>query len=147
MSNHVAFGNLTGALPSGRRAFKAFTPGLTPSPEATNNILDNLSDVSGLDPESMDNNIAYNVKFVPSASRTHAQTVGEIAAYVRAFFQKGGMQMQLNIVSSAVLKDAVLHPENYRDLLVRISGYNAYFITLNSQMQQELIERAEYDGK
>ena len=38
------------------------------------------------------------------------------------------------------------HPENYRDLLVRISGYNAYFVTLNHDMQIELIERAEYRG-
>jgi len=54
------------------------------------------------------------------------------------------MQMQFNVVSSATLKDAMAHPENYRDLMVRISGYNAYFVTLNRDMQMELIERAEY---
>ena len=52
--------------------------------------------------------------------------------------------MQLNMVSSETLRDAMEHPENYQNLLVRISGYNAYFVTLNRQMQIELIERAEF---
>lgn len=52
--------------------------------------------------------------------------------------------MQLNVVSSETLKDAMAHPENYRDLLVRISGYNAYFVTLNREMQIELIERTQF---
>ncbi len=56
----------------------------------------------------------------------------------------GGMQMQMNVVTSETLKDAMAHPESYRNLLVRISGYNAYFVTLNRDMQMELIERAEY---
>ena len=54
------------------------------------------------------------------------------------------MQMQMNVVTSAMLRDAMAHPENYRNLIVRISGYNAYFVTLNRDMQLELIERAEY---
>jgi formate C-acetyltransferase len=65
-------------------------------------------------------------------------------AYVKSFFSKGGMQMQFNVVTSETLKDAMANPENYRNLLVRISGYNAYFVTLNRNMQLELIERAEY---
>jgi len=48
------------------------------------------------------------------------------------------------VVSSAVLRDAMANPDQYRDLLVRISGYNAYFVTLNRDMQLELIERAEF---
>jgi len=47
-------------------------------------------------------------------------------------------------VSSKTLRDAMEHPENYQNLLVRISGYNAYFVTLNREMQIELIERAEF---
>lgn len=144
MSNHVAFGTLTGALPSGRLAGKAFTPGLTPEAHASRSILDNIRDVAGLDPRHMNNNIAFNVKVVPGANDTHEQTVDTIYAYVKAYSDLGGMQMQLNVVSSETLKDAMEHPENYQNLLVRISGYNAYFVTLNRDMQMELIERAEY---
>lgn len=144
MSNHVAFGSLSGALPSGRRAGKAFSPGLTPSPQASDNLLDNLLDVAQLDPADLVNNVAFNVKYVPSTEDGHRCRIEHMAAYTKAYIEQGGMQMQFNVVSSATLRDAVVHPENYRDLLVRISGYNAYFVTLNPDMQRELIERAEY---
>ncbi|HPK43766.1 MAG TPA: pyruvate formate lyase family protein [Spirochaetota bacterium] len=144
MSNHVAFGTLTGALPSGRLAGKPFTPGLTPQPFASKNLLDNIRDVARLNPENCNNNIAFNVKVVPSAIESRQKTVNDMFSYVKTYFELGGMQIQMNVVTSAVLRDAMAHPENYRNLIVRISGYNAYFVTLNRQMQLELIERAEY---
>ncbi len=144
MSNHVAFGTLTGALPSGRLAGKPFTPGLTPEAHASRNLLDNIRDVAQLKPAHMNNNIAFNVKVVPSALDGHEKTVNNLYAYARTYCDLGGMQMQFNVVSSDTLRDAMLHPEQYKNLMVRISGYNAYFVTLNRDMQQELIERAEY---
>ena len=144
MSNHVAYGTLSGALPSGRLRGKPFTPGLTPQPVASSNLLDNLRDVAALDPRNMNNNIAFNVKVVPGAGEPRECTVDTMFSYVKTYFQLGGMQMQMNVVTSAMLRDAMAHPENYRNLLVRISGYNAYFVTLNRDMQLELIERAEY---
>jgi pyruvate formate-lyase/glycerol dehydratase family glycyl radical enzyme len=144
MSNHVAFGTLTGALPSGRLAGKAFTPGLTPEPHASKSILDNIRDVAKLDAKNMNNNIAFNVKVVPAANETHQKAVDNIYSYVKTYSDLGGMQIQLNVVSSKTLRDAMEHPENYQNLLVRISGYNAYFVTLNRDMQMELIERAEF---
>ncbi|MFZ5597140.1 MAG: pyruvate formate lyase family protein [Bacillota bacterium] len=144
MSNHVAFGTLTGALPSGRLAGKPFTPGLTPEAHASKNLLDNIRDVSSLDPANMTNNIAFNVKVVPSPADTHEQVVNNLYAYARAYSDLGGMQMQFNVVSSRALRAAMAHPEEYKHLMVRISGYNAYFVTLDRELQLELIERAEY---
>ncbi len=144
MSNHVAFGTLTGALPSGRHSGKPFTPGLTPEAHASKNLLDNIRDVSRLEQRNMNNNIAFNVKVVPSAKESHKKAVENIYSYAKTYCDLGGMQMQFNVVSSDTLKDAMAHPENYRNLMVRISGYNAYFTTLNRDMQLELIERAEY---
>ncbi len=144
MSNHVAFGTLTGALPSGRLAGKAFTPGLTPQPFASKSLLDNVRDVAKLDPVNLNNNIAFNVKVVPAASDSREKTVDDMFSYVKTYFDLGGMQMQMNVVTSEMLRDAMAHPENYKNLIVRISGYNAYFVTLNRDMQLELIERAEY---
>lgn len=144
MSQHVAYGNLSGALPSGRPAGKAFTPGLTPQPSASKSFLDNIRDVAKLDPGNMDNNIAFNVKLVPSPGDSRERTVDIMHSYARTYFDLGGMQMQFNVVNSAVLKDAMANPEKYKNLLVRISGYNAYFVTLNREMQIELIQRAEY---
>lgn len=144
MSNHVAFGTLSGALPSGRLAGKPFTPGLTPEAHASKNLLDNIRDVSELDPANMTNNIAFNVKVVPSPRDTHEQVVNNLYAYARAYSDLGGMQMQFNVVSTATLRAAMACPEDYRQLMVRISGYNAYFVTLDRELQLELIERAEY---
>ena len=144
VSTHVAFGTLTGALPSGRLAGKPFTPGLTPQPFASKNLLDNIRDVAKLDPMNLNDNIAFNVKVIPSSGDSREKTVNDMFSYVKTYFDLGGMQIQLNVVTSDMLRDAMAHPENYRNLLVRISGYNAYFVTLNRDMQLELIERAEY---
>jgi pyruvate-formate lyase len=144
MSQHTAYGNLSGTLPSGRLAGKPFTPGLTPEAHASMNYLDFISDVAGLKPENMDNNMAFNVKLVPSAEDSREKTVNNMAGYVKTYCGLGGMQMQFNMVSSRMLKDAMANPENYKNLIVRISGYNAYFVTLTHQQQLELIERAEY---
>ncbi|MFI5298357.1 MAG: pyruvate formate lyase family protein [Polyangiales bacterium] len=144
MSNHVAFGTLAGALPSGRRRGKPFTPGLTPSPSRQASIVEHIHDVSALDHRRMPNNIAFNVKVVPAPTDTQARSVDAMAAYARTFVQQGGMQIQFNVVSSATLRDAMAHPENYRTLMVRISGYNAYFVDLNDDLKRELIDRAEH---
>ncbi len=144
MSQHVAFGTLTGALPSGRLAGKPFTPGLTPEPNASKNLLDNMRDVARLDPHHLTNNIAFNVKVVPSPKDTQEQAVQHMFSYAKTYFTMGGMQIQMNVVNSDTLRDAMAHPEHYRNLIVRISGYNAYFVTLHRELQLEVIERAEY---
>ena len=144
MSNHVAFGTLAGALPSGRLASLPFTPGLTPEANASKSLLDNIKDVTRLEPTSMNNNIAFNVKVNPSPKDSHEQTVDHLTSYAKAYSDLGGMQMQFNVVSSDTMRAAMANPDAYRDLMVRISGYNAYFVTLNKELQLELIRRADY---
>lgn len=144
VAQHVAYGTLSGALPSGRLAGRPFTPGLTPDPSASKNFLDNIRDVAQLNPKHMDNNIAFNVKLVPGPNDPREKIVNTMLSYVKTYFEQGGMQIQFNMVNSEVLKDAMANPENYKNLLVRISGYNAYFVNLNKDMQIELIERAKY---
>lgn len=144
MSYHVAFGELSGALPSGRRKGKAFTPGLTPSTLSRTGLTEQVRAVAGLDPIKMPNNIAFNVRVVPGPEDTHRQVVDSMAAYAAAYFDLGGMQMQWNVVSTATLRKAMDDPAAYRDLLVRISGYNVYFVDLTPEAQIEVIERAEH---
>ena len=143
MSNHVAFGRLSGALPSGRKRGKAFTPGITPSPMAGGDFLDNIRGVARLDPRLLPNNVAFNVKIVPDEGVGHAASVDLLTAYAGAYFELGGMQLQFNVVSTETLRRAMEEPDAYRWLIVRISGYNAYFVDLNRDLQMELIERYE----
>ncbi len=144
MSNHVAFGTLSGALPSGRRKYKPFTPGITPAPGSTDTLLQNIQTIAGLDPLKMPNNIAFNIKVVPDAKDTPEQALDTMTAYAKTYLETGGMQMQFNVVSTETLKKALDNPENHRNLMVRISGYNAYFVELNRELQLELIERTEH---
>lgn len=145
MSNHVAFGILSGALPSGRMKGKPFTPGITPAPGVTDNILANMASVACIDPVKLPNNIAFNVKVAPGPNDTHGQMLDRLVSYARTYFEMGGMQFQLNVVTTDMLRDAMSKPDNYRWLLVRISGYNAYFVELNRDTQMELIERTEFN--
>jgi formate C-acetyltransferase len=92
----------------------------------------------------MNNNIAFNVKVNPSPRDTHEQTVDHVMNYAKAYASMGGMQMQFNVVSSATMRAAMARPDEYKDLMVRISGYNAYFTQLNRDLQLELVKRADY---
>ncbi len=144
MSNHVAFGSVSGALPNGRKANQPFTPGLTPVPSDRDVLVENIRSVAALNSEKMPNNLAFNIKLVPGANDSHEDTIDYFHAYTKSYFDLGGMQIQFNVVSSDTMRDAMVHPEDYRWLLVRISGYNAYFVDLNKELQLELIRRTEF---
>ncbi len=62
---------------------------------------------------------------------------------IRTFIERKGMEIQLNCISNETLLDAQKNPENYKDLLVRVSGFSAYFTHLPKEIQQEVIERNE----
>jgi pyruvate-formate lyase len=107
MSQHTAYGNLSGTLPSGRLAGKPFTPGLTPEAHASRKYLDFISDVARLNPENMDNNLAFNVKLSLSPEDSRDKTVSNMAGYVKTYCRPwGGMQMQFNVVTSRMLKES-----------------------------------------
>jgi formate C-acetyltransferase len=146
ISYHCGWGMLTGALPSGRRKGKSLTPGLTPAPGTTDILLPSIQSVAALDHLKMANNASFNVKLVPHPGDSHAETLDHFTSYVQSFFDLGGMQWQFNVVSSEIMREAMEYPEDYRWLLVRVSGYNAYFTKLTRDMQLELIARHEYKG-
>jgi formate C-acetyltransferase len=69
--------------------------------------------------------------------------LSNFVAYIRAFFDQKGMHMQFNVVSRETLIDAQKHPENYRNLVVRVAGYSALFTTLSKSLQDDIINRTE----
>lgn len=70
--------------------------------------------------------------------------IRSVALLVKVFVEKGGHQLQLNAVDVEVLKDAQLHPENYRSLIVRVWGWSAYFVELSREYQEQIIRRQEF---
>ena len=74
---------------------------------------------------------------------TDEESVEKVAQIVKAFIDRGGHQLQLNAVNVDKLKDAQIHPENYKQLVVRIWGWSAYFVELGKPLQKDLIQRTE----
>jgi len=67
-----------------------------------------------------------------------------LAALIKGYFEMGGMQVQFNVVSSETLRQAQKHPEQHRDLLVRVAGYSAYFVSIDPSLQEDIISRTEH---
>jgi formate C-acetyltransferase len=101
-----------------------------------------LRSVLALDVHRIGNGCAVNQKFSPSALAGEKGS-RDLAALIRTYFTLGGMQLQFNVVDRETLVDAKKHPEKYPGLLVRISGYSAYFADLTPEMQDEIIARSQ----
>lgn len=141
MTCHQGFGRRTGALPSGRRAGEPLADGLAPV-DGTDRLgpTASLNSVARLDHTRFGNGINLNLKF--DAQTLNAADGGTILrSLVTGYFKQGGMQIQINVLDVGELEDAIQHPERHRDLLVRISGYCAYFVDLTPEMQREIIAR------
>lgn len=138
---HVAFGKVTGALPSGRKAGEPFGSAIGPACGADRNgPTALLNSVSSLDSSLMPNGNALNMRFDPSDIEGERGTE-IIEALIKGFFSRGGMEVQFNIVDPEVLKDARAHPGKYPDLIVRVAGYCARFDDLPDSAKQEIINR------
>ena len=71
---------------------------------------------------------------------------GLVKSELRAYFDLGGLQVQLSFADVATLRDAQEHPERHRDLMVRITGYSAAFVDMTRTAQDEIIRREEMGG-
>ena len=71
-------------------------------------------------------------------------SIKKVAQLVKAFIHMGGHQLQLNAVNTQLLKDAQLHPERHRSLVVRIWGWSAYFTELDKEYQDHVLRRQQY---
>jgi pyruvate formate-lyase/glycerol dehydratase family glycyl radical enzyme len=140
---HVLFGMITAASPDGRKKGEPLSDGISPvqqmdkiGPTAT------LKSVSSIDQRKFSNGTLLNMKFHPTALNNETGK-SKLIALIRTYFAMGGMEMQFNIVSGKVLKKAQEKPEEYRDLVVRIAGFSAYFVELYKASQDDIIKRTE----
>jgi formate C-acetyltransferase len=142
MTTHAGWGRLTGALPSGRKKGEVLPSGITPVSGQAPNLTTALRFVAQLDSCKIKNSHALNLKFTPTSD--HEKTISSLADHIEAYMQMGGLQVQCNLIDRATLEDARVNPLNHPHLLVRVSGYTAYFTDLNPHMQEEIITRTEY---
>ena len=81
--------------------------------------------------------------FSPSIIRD-PEHKSKFKAFLRGYIENGGTALQINVVDANMLRDAQRHPEDYRNLLVRVTGYNAYFTTIGKELQDEIIARESH---
>ena len=144
MTNHAGQGKITYALPNGRKAYEPFASGITPVSQAAKDLTECFNSVGALNSLYIPGGEALNIKFTSIKNSEEAKRLGD---FVEAYFMNGGQQVQFNIMSREYLENAKKHPDQNPNLLVRVSGYSAYFNDLNEAMQDELIRRTEYGIK
>ncbi len=143
-TSHVYFGQVTQATPDGRGAGQPLSEGISPVQGAdTHGPTAVLKSAGKLD-HLRTGGTLLNQKFTPEFFKGQ-QSIEKLTALIRAYFRMDGHHIQFNVVSADTLRDAQLHPERYRDLIVRVAGYSDYFNDLGRDLQDEIIRRTEQE--
>ena len=91
------------------------------------------------------NGASHTITFSPALVADPEHKI-KFKAFLRGYAQNGGTALQINMLDPAMLRDAQQHPQDYRHLLVRVTGYNAYFTTVGKELQNEIIARISHTG-
>lgn len=143
VSANVLFGKDVLALPDGRLAHAPLADGVSPRQgKDTNGPTAAAMSVAKLDHENYSNGTLYNQKFLPSALAGD-EGLKRFAAMVRTYFDHKGMHVQFNVIDKETLLEAQRHPEEHKDLVVRVAGYSAQFTVLAKEVQDDIISRTE----
>ncbi len=141
---HNYFGSVCGASVNGRFAGFAISDGTSPAHGSdTHGPTGVIKSLGKLD-QTKSGGTLLNVRFTPALFNRESD-IKKCASFVRTYFKFGGHHVQFNIVDTATLLDAQKHPENYKNLLVRVAGYSDYFNDMTEQLQNEIIARTEND--
>ena len=137
---HNYFGSVCQATPNGRFAKFAISDGTSPSHGADSQGPTSVIKSLGKLDQTKSGGTLLNVRFVPSLMKRE-EDLKKLASLIRTYFSLGGHHIQFNIVDTDTLLDAQKHPDQYKDLLVRVAGYSDYFNDMTSQLQNEIIAR------
>lgn len=145
ISAHGPHGRVTGATADGRLSGVTLCDGiLSASPGTdTNGPIALLKSGVKLDPTEY-RSVQLNMKIHPNAIRG-LEGSKNFVDFITSYFNMGGYHVQFNIVDSNMLRDAQKHPENYRELMVRVAGFSSYWGELGKPIQDEVIARTEYN--
>ncbi|MBR6207267.1 MAG: hypothetical protein IKQ73_08900 [Oscillospiraceae bacterium] len=140
---NVLFGYFTWATPDGRKFGEPLTDGISPVQGMDKHgPVSLLNSILNFDQSEYGNGTLCNMKFHPTALKG-ADGLMKLRTIMETYFEEGGMELQLNIIGSDTLRDAQKHPENYKDLVVRVAGFSAYFVEVFEDCQNDLIRRTE----
>ncbi|MBT7302158.1 MAG: formate C-acetyltransferase/glycerol dehydratase family glycyl radical enzyme, partial [Victivallales bacterium] len=142
---HLRMGRQLGATPDGRRAEAPVSENSSPSVGASTAGITAMFHSLAKLPFDQCHSGALNVRLQPAVFQGDAG-VERLAALVQTYFQEGGLQVQVSMVDVDTLRAAQAKPTEYRDLMVRITGYSAAFVDMSEGAQNEIIRREEMAG-
>jgi trans-4-hydroxy-L-proline dehydratase len=140
---HVYFGSVIGATPDGRKAWQPLSEGISPVQGADRQGPTAVVKSASKMDHTRTGGTLLNLKFTPQVLEGE-DGIDKLSQLVRAYFKLDGHHIQFNVVKAETLKDAQQHPEQYRDLIVRVAGYSDYFCDLSKELQDEIIGRTEH---
>jgi formate C-acetyltransferase/4-hydroxyphenylacetate decarboxylase large subunit len=144
ISTPVPFGKVCGAFPDGRLRGEPLADGVTsPFPGTDKHGPTAVIRSSSKVDHTQIRGGLLNLKFHPSALRGENGSKN-LLALIKTYFENPGFHVQFNVVDSAMLRDAQEHPENYRDLVVRVAGFSAYWVEMSKALQDQVIMRTEH---
>lgn len=140
---NVPWGMVTGATPDGRKAYTPLAD--TESPTHFTDLNGPTAIVlsaSRLEHILESGGAILNLKFSPIVFENE-ENLEKLIDLIRTYFELDGMEIQINVISAEKLRNAQKNPEKYKDLLIRVAGYSAYFVDLDPLVQNDIIERTE----
>jgi len=144
VATHIVYGMLCGATPDGRKAGEPLSDSVSPAQGTdVNGPTASIKSVSNLEHVNFAQGTIFNMKMHPAPLESKAGML-KWANLIRTYFDLGGWEIQFNVVDAETLRDAQMHPENYRDLVVRVVGYSAFFVELEESVQNDIIRRTEH---
>jgi formate C-acetyltransferase len=144
LTANIPFGEKTAATPDGRKSGQPLNDGgISPVHGRDEKGATAVAkSVSKLDMQRVPHGAVLNQRFHPSLLEGDEQ-LELFMHYIRSFLDLGGWHIQLNVVTSDILREAQRVPENYRDLVIRVAGYSAYFTQLEKDLQNDIMSRTE----
>ncbi|MFH0766445.1 MAG: pyruvate formate lyase family protein, partial [Calditrichota bacterium] len=140
---HGVLGTQTGATPDGRLSRTALADSLSAAQgRDKNGPTAMIKSATKIDYRPANGGMVLNLKFSPSAVRGE-EGIENLMQLLLSYLRMGGFEAQVNVISADMLRDAREHPENYRNLVVRVAGFSEYFTSLSREIQNEIIERTE----
>ena len=144
ISNYIPMGRVLGATPDGRKGGEPSSEGVSPFVGTdTSTPLAAMRSTAKLNQEVHSGGTLLNLRLNPELVATK-RGQANLGAMVQTLFSLGAFHVQFNCISSETLRDAQAHPENYKDLLVRVAGYSTQFVNLSKSMQDAIIARTEH---
>ena len=146
ISNYLPTGKVLGATPDGRKAKDPINEGVSPyTGTDTSTCLAALRSSAKLNHDIHSGGTLLNLRLNHDLVATKRGRAN-LGAMLQSYFALGAFHVQFNTISNEVLKDAQAHPENYKDLLVRVAGYSTQFVNLSKSMQDSIMARNAHES-